>query len=307
MVSRMKTSPKAFFAYARARQQTRAKIGPFIDTTSGLPNPDPDFTAEQLSKPYSSVFVQPRTEWSVPSPSEFFAIGSTENNITDFTFTEQDIENACKELNPDSAPGPDGIPAELLRTARAELARPLHILWRASLDNGSIPPELLLVQVCPLHKGGSRSAAKNYRPVALTSHMTKVFERVMRKVLVSHLEEHSHLPDGQHGFRAGRSCLTQLLYFWDTLLEERRAKVLTLSTLITPKPLTSAKLASSFIDSGTPASRARWAAGWRPSSTQPQGSKQWGWTEGCPLCALSFPACRKAQCLDLCSSWCTLH
>ena len=220
MVSRMKTSPKAFFAYARARQQTRAKIGPFIDTTSGLPNPDPDFTAEQLSKQYSNVFVQPRAEWSVPSPSEFFAIGSTENNITDFTFTEQDIENACKELNPDSAPGPDGIPAELLRTARAELARPLHILWRASLDNGSIPPELLLVQVCPLHKGGSRSAAKNHRPVAPTSHMTKVFERVMRKVLVSHLEEHSHLPDGQHGFRAGRSCLTQLLSFWDTLLEE---------------------------------------------------------------------------------------
>ena len=50
--------------------------------------------------------------------------------------------------------------------------------------------------------------------------MTKVFERVLRRVLVSHLEERGHLPDGQHGFRAGRSCLTQLLSFWDTVLEE---------------------------------------------------------------------------------------
>ena len=28
------------------------------------------------------------------------------------------------------------------------------------------------------------------------------------------------MPDGHHGVRAGRSCLTQLLSFWDTLLEE---------------------------------------------------------------------------------------
>ena len=28
------------------------------------------------------------------------------------------------------------------------------------------------------------------------------------------------MPDGHHGVRAGRSCLTQLLSFWDTRLEE---------------------------------------------------------------------------------------
>ena len=220
VVSKMRTNPKAFFAFAKARQQTRSKVGPFLDRSSGLPNPDPDFTAEQLSEQYASVFVEQRPEWTVPSPSTFFATESTENKVTDFNFSEQDIVNACKELKPNSAPGPDGIPTELLRTASVELARPLHILWRASLDQGTIPPQLLLVQVCPLHKGGSRSIPKNYRPVALTSHVTKVFERVVRRILVSHLEAHGLLPDGQHGFRAGRSCLTQLLSFWDTLLEE---------------------------------------------------------------------------------------
>ena len=29
---------------------------------------------------------------------------------------------------------------------------------------------------CFVHKGGCRSSSKNYKPVALTSHMTKVFE-----------------------------------------------------------------------------------------------------------------------------------
>ena len=52
------------------------------------------------------------------------------------------------------------------------------------------------------------------------SHIVKVFERVKRKALIEHLEKNDLLPDGQHGFRAPRSTLTQLLSFWDTILEE---------------------------------------------------------------------------------------
>ena len=65
--------------------------------------------------------------------------------------------------------------------------------------------------------------AKNYRPVALTSHLTKVFEKVVRNCLVSFLEKHNLFNSNQHGFRAGYSCLSQLLQHFDTvtkLLEE---------------------------------------------------------------------------------------
>ena len=48
----------------------------------------------------------------------------------------------------------------------------------------------------------------------------KVFERVVRKSLVKHLEDHGLLPDGQHGFRSFRSTLTQLLSYWDTILTD---------------------------------------------------------------------------------------
>ena len=61
---------------------------------------------------------------------------------------------------------------------------------------------------------------KNYRPVALTSHILKIFERVMRRAIVKHLEENSLLPSGQHGFRALCCTLTQLLTYWDEILED---------------------------------------------------------------------------------------
>ena len=82
-----------------------------------------------------------------------------------------------------------------------------------------IPPDLLLVLVCPIHKGGSRIEPAQYRPVALTSHIMKVFERVVRKVLVAHLESQGFIPNEQHGFRSSRSTLTQLLSHWDSVLD----------------------------------------------------------------------------------------
>ena len=66
---------------------------------------------------------------------------------------------------------------------------------------------------------GTTAVAKNYRPVALTSHLIKIFERVLRKSLVTHIERLGLIPDGQHGSRAMRSTLTQLLSHWDSILD----------------------------------------------------------------------------------------
>ena len=148
-----------------------------------------------------------------------FRVEVGQGSLNDFQFCPENIEKECDELKGTAAAGPDGVPATMLKNCRKELSRPLYILWRSSLDCGSIPAELLLVMISPIHKGGRRSVPKNYRPVALTSHLIKVFERVVRRVLVKHIERIGFLPDGQHGSRAMRSTLTQLLTHWDTILE----------------------------------------------------------------------------------------
>ena len=192
-ISNIKSNPKAFFSFARSKQKTNARIGPFIDPNTGKPNPSPEFAASVLSSQYSSVFVEPREEWKVKDPGKFFdspesPSPSTSPSLSDITFSEEDIQAACLELRSCSAAGADGVPASLLKTCSKELSRPLYILWRASLDQGSIPSDLLLVLISPVHKGGSRGLPKNYRPVALTSHIVKVFERDIRKSVVHYLE-----------------------------------------------------------------------------------------------------------------------
>ena len=167
---------------------------------------DPDHSAKCLSDQYSAVFSQPRPEWDIPDMEEFFKVDNsmpTGPILTDIEFSEADIEYACSELAASSSPGPDGVPASFLKVCLKELSAPLFTLWRASMAQGIIPQDLLLVLISPIHKGGSRADPAQYRPVALTSHITKVFERVIRKSLVTHLEVHGYLPSSQHGFHTG--------------------------------------------------------------------------------------------------------
>ena len=222
-VNDIKQDSSRFFSYAKARQKTKTKVGPFTDPETGELMLDPDYTAQRLSDQYSSVFNKPRPEWSIADIEDFFKVNSsrtgTDSLLTDVEFTEADIELACSELSIKSAPGPDGIPASLLKICSKEVKKPLHILWSESMRQGVIPPDLLLVHVCPIHKGGSKVDPSQYRPVALTSHLIKVFERVVRKVLVQYLESMGHIPNEQHGFRSSRSTLTQLLAHWDSILD----------------------------------------------------------------------------------------
>ena len=78
-------------------------------------------------------------------------------------------------------------------------------------DRGVVPLNCKTAYITPIPIGKSRTLPKNYRPVALTSHLVKVFEKEVRTHLVSFMECHQLFNSNQHGFRRGHSCLSQLL------------------------------------------------------------------------------------------------
>ena len=46
----------------------------------------------------------------------------------------------------------------------------------------------------------------------------KVFEKIMKKQIVEYLEENNKFNNNQHGFRRGRSCLSELLDHYEEIL-----------------------------------------------------------------------------------------
>ena len=180
--------------------------------------------ADMLQDQFTSVFSDPNSlDISHPdfSPSNI----SSHFQEADFDFSDEDIISAAGEIKADSACGPDGIPAILLKTCIAELCIPLRIIWSESIYSGTVPAFYKHSYVTPLYKKGYRVIASNYRPVSLTSHIVKIYERILRKVIVSFLEDNNILCHNQHGFRSGRSCLTQMLGHFDDILEGHTNKV----------------------------------------------------------------------------------
>ena len=67
------------------------------------------------------------------------------------------------------------------------------ILFKQSLDSGVIDPSLKKHAIVPVFKSGDRTVPTNYRPISITSVIIKVFERVIRKQMVTFLISKGHL------------------------------------------------------------------------------------------------------------------
>lgn len=214
-VAAIKKNPKYFYNYAKKFTKIKSKVGPLI--ADGKTISDPACMANTLLKQYNSVFSIPRGESSSKNSTPDEDIGT---NIADIAFDEEDFITAINELSENAASGPDGLPAIFLKQCKETVSKPLTIFWKKSIATGVIPDILKWGIVIPVHKGGSYGNPSNYRPIALTSQIIKLFEKILRSHLVQYLEQNNLLNAGQHGFRGGRSCLTQLIDHYDYVLSQ---------------------------------------------------------------------------------------
>ena len=216
VIEKIKLNPKVFYSYAKSHSVVKCNIAMLRDG-NGRKYVKPQDIANVLQNYFSSVYSDPSCE-DVQAPQ--FDSPHIEKQMTDevLDFTTEDVEAAIKELKNSSASGPDGVPAVLLKSCSQALAGPLASMWRRSFREGVVPTFYKMSLVSPLHKKGDKITPGNYRPVSLTSHIVKVFERVLKKILVNFLESNFLISSNQHGFRSGRSTLTQLLAHVDDVL-----------------------------------------------------------------------------------------
>ncbi|BHF62595.1 hypothetical protein SprV_0200558000 [Sparganum proliferum] len=152
-----------------------------------------DEKAEHLSRFFQSVFTR-----DVAVPADHYNVDDVPK-IDSVVLTKAIVQQELLKLKEAKSPGPDEIPAKMLKELATELAEPLCLLFQASLDEGRLPPEWKTAWISPIHKSGSRASANNYRPSNIIFY------------------------PAQHGFRRGRSCLTNLLYcleLWTRSIDE---------------------------------------------------------------------------------------
>ena len=139
--------------------------------------------------------------------------------ISYVVITKEDVIEAIEKIPIGSAPGPDGVVPCLLKKAKRSVANMLADIYQQSIETGEIPQILKMGLISPIHKGDSASDPANFRPISLTSHLSKTEERIVRKTLVAFLEVNDKMDPNQHGSRQGRSTLSQLLEHHDEIVD----------------------------------------------------------------------------------------
>ena len=179
-VEKIKSNPKSFFTYAKKNKTLNRSIA-YLKNSSNEHVSDRVEICNTLQETYCSSFSVPKD--IPPIDIEFNPVDS--NIFVNFEFSVNDIKRAIDEIPNNSSSGPDNISVKVLKKCRDSIAYPLFLLWSKSLALGVIPVKCKQSNIVPIHKKGKKDDPNNYRPVSLTSHLIKIFERVMKNYFSS--------------------------------------------------------------------------------------------------------------------------
>ena len=214
LAENIKHDPKSFYSYISSKARSDNKVGPLKNADGEVVTGNKE-TADFLNRYFSSVFTKENLH-NMPEADDIFE-GSVDQSLSDIEITEEIVLNKMSKLNVNKSQGPDEIHNKLLYELRHELSKPLTELFRKSLVTGQIPQDWRDANVIPLFKKGKRDQPQNYRPVSLTSVVGKLLEGIIKDYITLHLEKFKLIKNSQHGFISGRSCLSNLLEFFENL------------------------------------------------------------------------------------------
>ncbi|CAM4573163.1 unnamed protein product [Caretta caretta] len=127
------------------------------------------------------------------------------------------VQDYLEKLDEHKSMGPDALYPRVLKKLADVIAEPLAIIFENSWQSSEVPDNWKKANVVPIFKKGKEEDPGNYRPVGLTSVPGKIMEQVLQESILKHLEERKVIRNSQHGFTKGKSCLINLIAFFDKI------------------------------------------------------------------------------------------
>ena len=138
---------------------------------------------------------------------------------------EYEVIEELSKLDINKAAGPDELNARVLKAGRFELAPIITHLFNESLKQSFIPEQWKEANIAPVPKVHKPTKPEDFRPVALTSTLCKVLERIIAKYIVNNTRE-IWKNNNQFGFLPGKStkdALIQVIEDWTRAIDKNES------------------------------------------------------------------------------------
>jgi len=134
-------------------------------------------------------------------------INNDNSDVCNLFFSLEELHRAIGKGRK-TAPGKDGISYEIVKNLSVIVLEEILALMNHIWQEGRLPSAWKHALVVPILKPGKdASKAGSYRPIALTSVLCKIMERMVTDRLVYKLEKKGWFTSVQSGFRRGRSTM----------------------------------------------------------------------------------------------------
>ena len=182
--------------------------GSFAETKTDIANEIAASLSKNCSSEnYNKTFQQNK----IKQEKNVIQFPSNNSEIYNKKFTTAEIKTCVSELSLTAA-GPDKIHNNILTHLPQESVDLLQDIFNDIWEKQLFPDSWRKATIIPIPKPNKdHTNPTNYRPIALTSCLCKLMEKLVNKRLMWYLETNNKLSKFQSGFRKGRSTIDQLI------------------------------------------------------------------------------------------------
>ena len=124
--------------------------------------------------------------------------------------TKEEVQRSIRHLKNGKSAGPDKVVSELLKHGNSTVMDYLLALFNTLFNRGMFPLDWAKSIIVPIFKKGDANKPDNYRGIALTSIVSKVYTHIHNKRLCKWAELEEKIVEEQAGFRAGYSTIDHI-------------------------------------------------------------------------------------------------